>query len=219
MACIVLSGFGQWLYDWQTLIGGAVALGAAVLALRPVYGQLALMREQNSAMLRSTISEMIARLDRDHAALNEVVKPISALSNEMAHIEERNLDLAEPQWIDQQSGSISRMLREMRASFALTRDFDAIESAKQELVAKVTSLSECFIDIFQPNWEYLRPEDVDWTEQQSAKIRADARLAESELDQTFRAVGPAIRALADAYIEQRTALVRRLREIDDMLLA
>lgn len=219
MTCIVLSGFGQWLYNWQTLIAGVVALGAAVLALRPVYGQLALMRGQNSAMLRSTISEMIARLDGDYAALNEFVKPIGVLSNEMAHNEERGLDPAEPKWIDQQNGNISRMLCEMRASFALARDFDAIESAKQELVARVTDLSECFSDIFQPNWEYLRPEEVNWTEEQSAKICAEARRAESQLDRTFRAVAPAIRALADAYKEQRAALVRRLREIDDMLLA
>lgn len=45
-----LMGIGQFVYDYQTLITGFTAVGAAYVAVQPVYRQLALMRMQSALM-------------------------------------------------------------------------------------------------------------------------------------------------------------------------
>lgn len=89
MTCIDLSwlnwkAVGDWLYNWQTLITGFMALVAAFVALQPVRKQLKLMRAQNNVMVRDTIGQMITQLDQHRASLDEITdKTVSEISSSL----------------------------------------------------------------------------------------------------------------------------------------
>lgn len=209
----------DWLYRWQTLITGGTALLAAFLALRPVKSQLALMRAQNSVMLRSTINQMIVKIDADLAALDAIVDhKLSTISSDLHHFEERGRPSGFEQWVDDKMGDVSSMARELGQLFGSSYDVGTIEVYKQGLYSAIKELNECLRTIFKPNWEVIFPEQCDWTEEEAAQHRADAKKAEGQLQAVFDATQPAVRSLVVAYEAVRIGYVKRLREIDDALL-
>ena len=223
MTCIDLSwlnwkAVGDWLYNWQTLITGFMALVAAFVALQPVRKQLKLMRAQNNVMVRDTIGQMITQLDQHRASLDEITdKTLSEISSSLYHFERygpKGID----EWASSTHSSFNTVQERLKALFITSHDVEAVERQKEHVLAVSAELSGCVWDIVAPVYVLMFPEDNTWTDEESAAADVRAVEAQKELEDRNAAVSLAIRQLREEYANQRAVLVRQLRVIDDGLL-
>jgi hypothetical protein len=71
-----MMGLGQFIYDYQTLIVGAGAIGAAYVAAKPVWRQLELTQTQANGVLREMLLQRQAELKKAQEASTEKVGKI-----------------------------------------------------------------------------------------------------------------------------------------------
>ncbi|ALR21884.1 hypothetical protein [Sphingobium baderi] len=212
--------FVHWLDKWQTLITGALALGAAFYAGRPVYRQLALMRAQNNVMVRETIGDMILQLDTHRNRVGEITaKRLTDVHSAIYRFDNYGETKGIDEWASQQHSEFIGADSELKALFIQSHDVEAIEVQKAALLAAVDAFSGVLWDIYAPHYAFMFPEDCNWSDAEHASAVARSSEAEKELDSNASAVSAAVRQLYEAYAEQRAGLVRRLRVIDDGLLA
>lgn len=210
--------FVSFLDKWQTLITGLLALLAAFLALRPVYGQLRLMREQNSVMLRSTINDMMVSLDRDLASTHDIIHTrISRVSQDLGYFDDHGNPPSIAEWASERESEIRAVIGELKERFFRNHDVMPIEDYKGDLILALDDLAECLDAIFTPQWHWTHP-DHEWTEDQEKEAVANAKKAEEEVRDKVRRVGVAGARLSAARESQRAVYSRRLRKIDDALL-
>jgi hypothetical protein len=210
--------FVVFLYRWQTLITGVLALFAAFVALRPVYGQLKLIREQNKVMLRSTINEMMVSLDLDLASTHEIIdKRFSKIAQDLGYFEDHGDPPSIAEWASEQDANIRAVIRELKESFFRHHDVEAVEEYKGDLILALDGLSECLDAIYTPQWHWTHP-DHEWTEDEEKAGVVKAKKAEEEVRDKVRRVAVAATRLSAAREGQRAVYSHRLREIDDALL-
>ncbi|MGL3819970.1 hypothetical protein [Sphingopyxis sp. R3-92] len=210
--------FEDFLFRWQTLITGVLALVAAVVALRPVYGQLKLMREQNKVMLRSTINEMMISLDRDLASTHEIIdKRFGQVAQDLGYFEDQGDPPSIAEWASERDESIRAVIRELKEIFFRNHDAEPVEEYKGDLILALDDLSECLDAIYTPQWHWTHP-DHDWSEDEEKKAVEKAKKAEKEVRDKVRRVAVAAARLSAAREGQRAVYSHRLRAIDDALL-
>lgn len=209
-----------FVYRWQTLIAGLLALLAALAALRPVHKQLALQRAQSSVMVRETIGHMIQQLDAHRARVDEIMsKRLTSIQTGIHHIETHgpasfDLDM----WAEEQNREFGTADADLKTLFATAQDVEAIEREKAALLASVDSLTDSLWDIWKPEDESRFPENYEWTDDERAAAHTRSNEAEKEIEPKADAVSTAVWKLRGAYAAQRAGLVKRLRVIDDGLL-
>lgn len=210
--------FEDFLFRWQTLITGVLALIAAFVALRPVYGQLKLMREQNKVMLRSTINEMMVSLDRDLASTHEIIdKRFGQVAQDLGYFEDHGDPPSIAEWASERDESICAVIRELKESFFRNHDVEPVEEYKGDLILALDDLSECLDAIYTPQWHWTHP-DHGWSEDEEKKAIEKAKTAEKEVRDKVRRVAVAAARLSAAREGQRAVYSHRLRAIDDDLL-
>lgn len=210
----------QFLYNWQTLLTGILALGAAIWALRPVYGQLILARAQNDAVLRERVGEMIVQLDAHSAEPGEVLsKRMTEMHTGLHHFEFRDKDYKFDEWCGEQHSEFMSAGYELKGLFARSHEVDAIEARKAELLAAISSLSGVLWDVHAPDYFDRDPEECSWSDEELKAAISRSIEARDEIEDNASKVSAACGQLRQAFAEQRGSLVRRLRVIDDRLLA
>lgn len=219
---IYLECFVEWLNKWQTLITGVMALVAAYFALKPVKRQLALMRTQNNVMFRDAISDMIVRSDAHRGDVFEVMsKRMTELNNTMSYYEYHERDYKFDDWCGEQHSEFLTAEWELKNVFARSHDVDAIEARKSELLLALRSFCDVLWDAHAPTYGEHHEDEFSWTpeEWQERVKRSREVVGGNEIDEHVSAVSIALRQLTEAFADQRSSLVRRLRTIDDSLLA
>ena len=212
------AGIRQWLFDWQTLITGFMALGAAFAALQPVRKQLALMRAQNNVMVRDTIGHMITQIDVHCERMNEITgKPITGVHTGLYHYEQYG-DRGFEHWAAETSSEVTTMHHKLKDLFITAHDVAAVEQEKNRLLGAVSNLSSCFQDIVAPILATVFPPDDPITEEKMKALDMRAVEARKELDVRASHASMVIRQLREAYASHRATLVHQLRVIDDGLL-
>jgi len=204
--------------EWQTLLTGFLAIAAAYWAARPVYQQIGLMRAQNNVMVRATIGEMVLQLDVHLNCLEAIIsKPVNDIQSSLNYYNQNGPGI-DCEWVSQTIQEFGRVETELKALFSLSRDVQALEDAKLELLAAIDTLDSCLRTVFLPEDADRFPEQYNWSDEQRSDAYAAATLAEGELQGRSAGVGVAAQRLKKAYINQKAVLVGRLRTIDDQLL-
>jgi predicted transglutaminase-like cysteine proteinase len=205
---------------WQTLITGCLALGAAFVALLPVYKQLALMRAQNNVMVRSTIGEMILKLDSHRNHVHEIVaKRLTDMNSALHYFDNQGMLNDGGGWAGDQHRDFSNAQSALKALFNTSHDVTAIEKQKTKLLSAVNQLINTLWVIYAPEDADRFPEEDNWSEEEIASANALSNEAVGEVEPNTRAVFAAMHELNEAYEAEKATLVRRLRIIDDQLLA
>ena len=206
------------IYHYQTLITGTAALVAAFLAGWPVWRQLAMMRAQSEAMLRSIV---VQRLKDTKARSRFVDKTLSStmsrLNNDLHYAEEMGRQIDEF-WASDVEQALYTSFRQLRSWSDSHRDIESIEIAKSDLLNRIEDMTQKLNEVHWPHHNQQHDEDhsisdADW---QHMLRRSDE--AKDELSDDAAALRGALSALYQAYQEHSTALNLRLREIDDLLL-
>ncbi|UXN62892.1 hypothetical protein N8E89_09200 [Phyllobacterium sp. A18/5-2] len=73
----------EWIYRYQTLLGGLAALGAAVVASRPFYRQIAEMRRQSAASAIPLVKEIAVEVEVFSSKLSIATQRLSRASHLM----------------------------------------------------------------------------------------------------------------------------------------
>ncbi|OAN99985.1 hypothetical protein A8B75_19175 [Sphingomonadales bacterium EhC05] len=212
--------FVAFMDKWQTLITGSLAFGAAFFALRPVYKQLSLMRAQNNVMVRSTIGEMILQLDAHREGVHKIVaKRLTDMQSNLYHFDNHGVPNSVCDWANDRHNDFGIVQASLKALFITSHDVQSIEGQKAELLFAVNQLEETLWVIYRPEYADRNPEECNWTDEEIAAANASSSEAVNELESKTAGVSAATHQLYAAYETQRAALVRRLRVIDDRLLA
>jgi hypothetical protein len=133
-------GFYEFLKDWQTLIGAMVALGAAFIAVRPVWRQLGEMQRQNAHTQLELLRRRSIELEKERTQIYELTSSIDLVARALVNFHEKSLALgkldapAAQRLVDTESylnSSIEKFIREagpawggvdMQAARATCRD-------------------------------------------------------------------------------------------------
>ena len=210
----------QFLYDWQTLAAGILALIAAGLALRPVYKQLGLMRAQNDAILREKVGEMIVQLDAHSAEPDQVLSDrMKEIHTGLYHFEFREKDYKFDEWCGERLNEIAMAEHELKRLFARSHEVEALEVKKVELLAALSALNGVLWDVHAPDYFDRDPEECSWTDEERKAAVARSIAARDEIQGFTDKLSTARGQLRQAFTEQRSSLLSRLRVIDDRLLA
>lgn len=178
------------------------------------------MRAQNDVMVRSTIGDMILQLDAHASSVERITKkPLHDIHSALYNFERFGPPKVFSEWASQEQSSFQTVDAELKALLVQTHDFEEIEDRKAALLSAVDSLIGVLWEISLPDYAVNFPEDINWTDAERAAANARSTSAEGEVEDKANAASHAVRNLKEAYADQRAALVRRLRLIDDSLLA
>lgn len=98
---VVLGSTAEWpgwqavisaLKDWQDLIAGLLALLAAGIALRPVFGQLTEMRRQSAAASVSTSTTVVVALEDEGIRLQGLDRIVRDIANVLETIQQEGVE-------------------------------------------------------------------------------------------------------------------------------
>ncbi|MBT2244569.1 hypothetical protein JQK15_13575 [Sphingobium sp. BHU LFT2] len=215
-----MSGIGQFLYDWQTLIGSGLALAAAYWAVKPVYAQLELTRTQSNGVLREMLLDRQSEFQQAIAAVKKhVEKPIREVYQPDRWEEGRPIS-SERAFHDSQSMSV--VLTWLKVEYHW-RDSETVEASKQSLVQSIEVLRDALDAVHAPDsvhqeWIDDEGEHHEIAADDWAAILTRGEEAIGEIDGLRSAAVKAATAMLNALNADRYGIRRRLSEVDAALL-
>lgn len=214
---IAVQGLGRFLYDWQTLISGLIALVAAFVAVRPVWKQLALTQTQANGVLREMLLKREVEIGKAHVALVEKVRPpLNELDSELYSPDDQLLEFSAEgaHHYSQRISSAAHWL----STASKERDSAAVEVAKDALAEKLAAVEALLNEIHFPvsmdqEGEGYSISDEDW-----AKYVARSEAAQTEVVGAVSAARSALREVEGALSKERRVIKARLKKVDEALL-
>lgn len=213
-----LMGIGQLIYDYQTLITGVGAIGAAYIAARPVYSQLSMMRTQSDGVLREMLLQRQLEVRQAHdASQKKVGERLSKLAEEYYWDEAPDeLRLSEPQahfYGQHISGAASWLRRHYQ-----WRDNVEAEGAKNDLVEKLDRLIHILNDISAPASTDQVDEDRAILDDQWTAFLQRGEDAKIEVYPALREARSALTAFHSSLQNEDTAIGQQLKQLDRSLV-
>lgn len=213
-----LMGISQFIYDYQTLITGATALGAAYVAVRPVYAQLALMRTQSNAVMRDMLLQREAELRQAAAAINKHVgERLSDLGREYPWYEEdEDIRLTETQ-AHHYEQHISSAVTWLRLGYRW-RDNPIVEGKRTVLTAKLDELIGKLGEIYFTAAHQQHDDDHSIDDAEWERLERRGEEAKTEIYPALAAAKAAMTDVLDAGGAELKAIDEQLRELDRALV-
>lgn len=97
-AAIHFAAVRTFLYNWQSLIGSMIALGAAIVAVRPVYGQLQEDRRQTAISRREALALLIGELEAELALIGPAPRICESIQEQLHEYDNENLMIIYAEW-------------------------------------------------------------------------------------------------------------------------
>lgn len=211
-------GIGQIIYDYQTLIAGAGAIAAAIIAVRPVYGQLDLMRTQSNAVLKDMLIQRQADLEQAAAAVQKhVSERLDNLDGEYPWYDENeNVLLSEVQ-AHHYDQHISGAMRWIRQKYSW-RDNPVMDGKKLLLVSALEELVEKLGHIYFTASHQQHDEDHSISDEEWERLDKRGEDAKLEVYPALLAAKNALAAYLHANQHERDVIDGQLRKLDRGLL-
>jgi len=208
-------GLGQFIYDYQTLIVGAGAIGAAYVAAKPVWRQLELTQTQANGVLREMLLQRQAELKKAQEASTEKVGKIVN-------------DLADGVEVD---GHILRISEHdahhfdmgiYHAASWLEHDYPwhdgvGVRAAKKTLIAALLALSELLGEVHRPVSTDQHGDDYSISDPDWADLVARGEAAKDEVPESVSKAHSAYREFLTSLDDEKTIIDTRLRKVNEAL--
>lgn len=209
-------GLGQFIYDYQTLIAGGLALGAAYLAARPVWRQLGLTQTQSNGVLRDMLLQRQAEVQQARAALTEKVgKKLNDLDHLLAwHDEGERISEHDAFGFDQ---ILSQSVSWLRLGYHW-RDAAQVEAARTTLTDKIDALLGVLNDIHAPAHTQQHDEDHDISNEDWAEFLARGETAKGEVSQSVADARAAFNKVLEDMEAEAAVLKKRLTTLNEALI-
>lgn len=208
-----LCDLGVAVYDFQTLIGGVLAIGAAYYAARPVWRQLKDTNLQTKIQHRETLASLLrGAQDRFARVAKSIADPMNDLdrlttdpSGETIAIGAHDAFAIEQRLY----GELDWYLVDLKATEA-----DGIESAKAALKAALDELLSTLNDVHWVEHNEQHDEDHSISDDEWAAILVRSHDAETLAADKAAAARRAMNALQQAQATWLTALRGRIVKLD-----
>jgi hypothetical protein len=216
-------GACRFIYNYQTLITGVLALTAAAIASVPVFAQVRMARAQSAVMTREVL---IQRLRNVGARQRMVAGIVSAITDDFTRAIYPDSDGGEadihPEWANNAGQEVHFAVAKLKKIQRSRVDPAEINSERENLILVAEKLAECLNYIPVPGEAPWEDGELGMSEEEQAneeaKADAQAKSAEGELTGKIVAVKRAGKLLDDAYTNLLEALRTQLRRIDDSIL-
>jgi len=211
-----LMGIGTFIYDYQTLIAGGLALAAAYLAAKPVWRQLALTQTQSNGVLREMLLHRQVEVQQARAALMENV---GSKLFDLEHLLGWE-DEAEPISEHDAFGNdqiLSQSISWLRTGYHW-RDRSQVEAARVELIGKIDALLQTLEAIHAPAHTDQHDEDHSISDEDWVAFLARGESAKGEVGGSVGAARAAFNSLLQEMESEAEALKERLTKVNEALL-
>lgn len=214
----ILTTVGCFIYDFQTLLTGAVAIGVAIIAGIPVWRQLKDTNLQTRISHRETLATLLrdalARFAKVQTALRE---PLS-MADRLTFYPDGEPIQIEAEGAHHLEQTFNGLLDWYLVVLADTEHAD-IEDRKTDLKSAIEKLVSTLTDAHWAEHNFQQDEDHNISDEEWAKI--EARCAEAKIEASSRvsAVSTAYRALADAQEAWVRSLRAQIAKLDRQIVA
>lgn len=209
-------GIGQYIYDYQTLITGGLALGAAYLAAKPVWRQLELTQTQSNGVLRDMLLQRQAEVQHARAALLERV---GAKLNDLDH--HLGWEGADERISEQDAFGFDQILSTSISWLRIGyhwRDSSQVEVARDALTDKIDALLATLSDIHAPAHTDQHGEDYNISDEDWVAFIARGEAAKDEVGEAVSQARSAFAKVLDEMETEATALKKRLTKLNEALI-
>jgi hypothetical protein len=204
------TGILKWLYNWQTLIAGLLALGAAWLAARPVWRQLTLSARETLVM---RVSAMESKQDTTRRLMASITAEF------MSHLgppygDDRGLD-PHPEWASEAENRVDSVVETLTTHQETSLDGELVDSKRKDIIQECGALSRCLSKIHAPySIDFGGFEAPPEGERQAFEERG--HLAARELESHTSAVARRANELDGAFLATLKQLRKRIQGIDNL---
>lgn len=216
--CAVM-GIGQIIYDYQTLITGFTALGAAYFAVRPVYAQLSLMRIQSNAISRDMLLQREAELNQSVTAIaKHVGERLDDLAQEFPFYEGgEDIRLTETQ-AHHYDQHIAAAVRWLRLQYRW-RDNPIVEGKRAALIVKLDELIEKLGEIYFTASHQQHDEDYSIDDEEWRRLERRGEEAKAEIYPMLTAAQRAKADVMEAAGAELKVIDEQLRKLNQALVS
>lgn len=217
---IAAMGIGQFIYNYQTLITGVLAVGAAYMASRPVYRQVELMQIQSNGVRRELLLQRQLEIEQACVAVKEKVgKALSDLSREFDCYAEEDLEFRlKACQARNHDLSISRAASwlEMRCKW---RDNVEAETRKASLIEALEKLTGFLKDFHYPadqeqHDEHNSISDSNWTD-----FLAKSEAAKTEIEPALIGAKTMLKNFQDSLVQELNNVITQLKKLERSLIS
>lgn len=209
----LFAGAGAFIYHYQTLITGVLAIGAAWYAGAPVWRQLKDSNLQTRIMHRETLAIRLREAERRGARVAK------AIDDPLSKAQDVTSDPAgEPLEIGEEDAFAMEQMIEGRLDWYLvtlegTEDAP-VEKAKTALKAALKDLTDTLSDVHRPASSDQHGEDYSLTDEEWAEVERKAKEGKVLAPVKVSAAWKANRALKGAQQESIDGLRKQIAALD-----
>lgn len=213
----------SFIFNYQTLIAGALALIAASIAAMPVFKQVRIAQTQSALLTREVIINRLTHVEARRRDMALIVSAISQrISVEIHPDPEGSEIMINPEWAFSAAQRVSGAVTKFEAVQDSRSDPAHINRVRQNLILVARQLGQCLDTISIPGQRPWEHDDSPYTDEQirveEAKAAKLAEVAEGQLTSKVSAVEKVGKELDAEYVILINALRTKLRKIDDSIV-
>jgi hypothetical protein len=209
---------GKFLYDWQTLVTGGVAIVAAIIAVRPVWKQLQHMSVQSGIMAREVLSQRLLITEKRGT---DTAGALSSVTDELLNHMYPGQEVTEPiidsEWAFGADQLTWKVIGHMEADQSSRWDVESIERARARVLVALREQQNCLDDIHCPDSRDLDDPEYRLSDKKKRKVSALAVQAKKNLTKKVFILKSAAEDLNNAFSAEHDKLRDQIRKIDDLI--
>jgi hypothetical protein len=214
---------GRLIYDYQTLITGVLAIGAAWWAARPAWKQISYMRLASEISSRETLRQRAIELEERKAKYDEQRRDFLAATRLEYDDDGQLFEPIRAGWaFDAEQMTLQFRAQQIGAKLSLL-DTEPVDNARTALVAKLNPVAEALGAIHRP--ESVHPEEfepeADLTPEEAAylarQIDQEAADACGKIEILLRLARDESAGVSCAFQTALLEIRARIREIDELV--
>jgi hypothetical protein len=210
----ICTGTWQCIYAYQTLIAGVLAIVAAIIAAMIAWRQLSSMRVQSDVLVIELLKQQIGRVK---GSREWVGKQLKTFDNDVLQGAEEfdrfKNGAVDAHWAFDQGSRGTRLVDEVEQLREEWRLPDALDVALGTAITRLRELSDTLDKIHRPASQDQSGEDYEFSDEQWAAIKDEAKQAEGQVsglaDQLYRA----LKSLESAFDAELKVLRDRMQRV------
>lgn len=210
------AGAGNFIYNYQTLITGVLAIGAAWYAGAPVWRQLKDSNLQTRIMHRETLAIRLREAEERAARVAKSIdEPLWTAQRVTSDPVGEPIEIGE-----HDAHGVEQMIQGALDWYLVTLEGteDApVEAAKTALKAAIKDLTDTLSDVHWPVWNDQHGEDYSMTDEQWAEVLQRADEGAKQASAKVSAAWKANRALKDAQQGTIDGLRKQIATLDQSI--
>jgi hypothetical protein len=206
----------DFIWSWQTLFAGGLAIIAAFIAAHPVRQQFSKMNVQASIMAREVLANRLMMLEARRVRTEATLDKVSMrLSGDIYYADQISLN---PHWAFEREREVDEVIKSLRDDQESKADSEWVDTVREKVLKSAVELENCLFAIHAPASGRMDDPEISLSEEEISKIEADSEKAPGRLPDLIAALVREEKALMLAFLEDADKLKKKIRSIDDLII-